>query len=194
MACIQAKPHLTSGLCCSHEGGNGDIAVLGIAGGIRLCIEFHTVSTTSLGTFHHSRVGIYKDAGTDAGLLEGLADIRQESLVFDGVPAMITRQLVVAVRHQRYLRRHHLQHQFGKRINGISLDVKLCSDNRTNVTHVLIADVSLVRSRMHRNALRTKHFHIARHLQYIGVITASGIAQCGDFVDIYTQFRHISFI
>ena len=51
--------------------------------------------------------------------------------------------------------------------------------------------MTLVRTRMYRNALCTKALAIYGESLYIGEITPAGITQCGYFIDVYTESRHV---
>ena len=115
-----------------------------------------------------------------------LADISEKNLVLYGVPSVIGCDLVVTVGDQRYLCGDNLQHQLGERIDGISLDVKLGGNPWTKVTDILIADMTLVRTWMYGDALSTKALYVACNGQHVGVVAASGVAQCGNLIDIYT--------
>ena len=92
----------------------------------------------------------------------------------------------MSVRNQRHLIRLDFQYQFCERRDRISLDVKLRCDEWTDVANILIADVALVRTRVNGNALGTKDFCVACNSQHVRIIAASGIAQCGNLIDIYT--------
>ncbi len=53
-----------------------------------------------------------------------------------------------------------------------------------------IPDVPFIGSRMYGNAIGTKKLCINSGFNNIGIIAAAAVAQRGDFIDIYTQFRH----
>ena len=95
------------------------------------------------------------------------------------------------VGHECHLCGHHLEYQFGKRIDGIAFDVKLCGHPWTNVAHILIAYVALVGTGMNGNAFCTKCFGVKSHCQHVGVVSSAGVAESGNFIDIYTQSCHI---
>ena len=183
---VEAQSYLLSCLGSSNEGSDGSLTVGGIARGIGLCVELYTVGTTHLSTFHHSWVGIDKDAGADTCFLEGLADIGEEGLVLQGVPSVVTGYLVVTVGDQCDLCGHYLQYQLGKRVDGITLDIELGGNLRTQVADILLTDVALVGARMYGNALSAKQFYITSNGQNVGVIASSRIAECGNLIDIYT--------
>ena len=54
--------------------------------------------------------------------------------------------------HLFRLNLHHEFHELGRRI---TLDVKLCLDQRPQTIYIVSTDVTLVGTRMHRNAVRT---------------------------------------
>ena len=156
MTGIQAQSYTTGLFGCSDKWCDGCFAVLCITRGIGLCVELYTVGATGLGTLHHPWVGIDKDTGTDAGSLEGLADVRQEGFVLQRVPSVVRRYLVVSVGYERHLRGYHFQYEFGERVDGIAFDVKLGGNLRSQVAYILIADVTFVRSWVYGNTLTAK--------------------------------------
>jgi len=95
-----------------------------------------------------------------------------------------------AVRHQRHLLRLHLQHQLQKLLAGIALDIELGAQQRAQRIHIRTANVTLVGTGMHRDAIRSKSFTIHGHLLHIRHVAASRIAQGSYLVHIYTQVCH----
>ena len=173
---IQSQPDPSCFLGGSDERCDGCGTGGGLVGGVGLSVQFHPVGTTSLGTLHHLRVGIDEDARADTGILECLADILEERFVLDGVPTVVTRDLVMTVRHQCHLLGSHLQYQFDERVDGVALDIELRGNQRFQVSYVLVADVPLVRTRVYGDTLCAKLFYVPCHRQYVRVIATSGIA------------------
>ena len=99
---------------------------------------------------------------------------------------MVARQLGVAVGNERYLCRHHLKHEVDISVDRVSFDVEFRSDERFYLPHVLIADVSFVRSWMHGYALGAKQLAVNGGLFHVGIVAASGVAQGGYLVYVYT--------
>ena len=110
--------------------------------------------------------------------------------MFYRVPSVITGNLIMSVRNQRNLFGYDLQHQFYEGIYRITFNIKLRLDERFQFSHVLVTDMSFVWAWMYRNSLSTKLFAGFCHLQYIWIITSSGIANGRNFVDIYTKSCH----
>ena len=73
--------------------------------------------------------------------------------------------------------RFHLQDQIHKFGCRIPLDIELCPQQRPQIIYILTADMPLVGTGMHRNAISTKVFTIQRYLHNIRDITSTGIAQ-----------------
>ena len=73
--------------------------------------------------------------------------------------------------------RFHLQDQIHKFGCRITLDIELCPQQRPQIIYILTADMPLIRTGMHRNAISTKVFTIQRYLHNIRDITSTGIAQ-----------------
>lgn len=94
--------------------------------------------------------------------------------------------------YQRRLGRPHQFDEVHKAPLWIPLDVEFRADHLCQIQHILILDMPFVRPWMHGNALCTKSFSIERHLDEIGIIAASRIAQGRDLVNIYTEFGHFT--
>ena len=90
----------------------------------------------------------------------------------------------------RHLVGLHLQHQIDELARGIALDIELGAEQGTQRVDIALADMPLVRTRMHRDAVRAKTLAVLRNFQYIRDIATPRIAQCGHLVDVHTQFSH----
>ena len=128
---------------------DGLLTVGEVIGGIRLRIQLHAVGSAVVCALHHFLGSVHEDARADAGFLEPADYSGEESLVADGVPSVVARQLRVAVGHECHLCWLHLKHQVYVFLDGVALDVEFGGYQRLDVSHVLVSDVALVRSRMY---------------------------------------------
>ena len=87
--------------------------------------------------------------------------------------------------------RFHGADQIHKLRRGVALDVELRGYQRAQIEHILATNVPLVGAWVNRNALCAKALAVARHLQHIGIIAATRIAQSRNFIDIYAQNSHV---
>lgn len=61
--------------------------------------------------------------------------------------------------------------------DGIPLDVELSGDHSLEVTHILIADMALVRAWVDGDTLCSKALAVQRDLDEVGDVAATSIAQ-----------------
>ena len=61
--------------------------------------------------------------------------------------------------------------------DGVTLDVELRRDHSLEVTHILIADMALVRAWVDGDTLCSEALAVQRDLDEVGDIAATGIAQ-----------------
>ena len=153
---------------------------------ISLRIKFHPVGTAGGGTLGHGRIRVNENRRSDAGVLEFAANVRQEVLVFQCVPARIRGYRIFGVRHQRHLRRPHLLYQVNEFRYRISFNVEFDIDERLDLPYVTISYMSFIRSRMDGNSFCSESFAVASRFFHVRQISAPGIAERRDFVDIYT--------
>ena len=76
--------------------------------------------------------------------------------------------------------------------DGIGLPSMFSSVVRTpfQVPHVVVADMAPVRARMHRNPVGPEPFDARGRQHHVGKIPAPRVPDHGNFIDVYTQFRH----
>lgn len=187
---VQPESQTMSLLGGTDERSDSRLSVLRVHRGVRFSIEFHTVGSRAGSTPYHFRVGIDEDTYSDALFMESVCHLGQEVKVGLCVPTMVTGQLSGCIGHEGDLRRHDETHQVNKLRRGIAFDVKLRSDPWTKIQDVLPADMPLVGPRMYGNTLSTEALTIQSHADNIGVVSTARIAQRGNLIDIYTQFRH----
>ena len=191
MSGIQAYTLFFGLHCRFHEILDSHFRIITKIAGIAFGIKLHPVSSGFLGCGNHGGISIHKDAGSDALTMEFLNDFGQEMSIGDGIPARIGSQCFRRIGHKSDLCRFHVEHQLDKLFGRIALYIEFCSHDFFQVIHILVADVTLVRARMHRNALSSKTLTINGCRHHIGHITATCITQSGDFINIDTQSRFV---
>ena len=103
-----------------------------------------------------------------------------------GIPAVVAGNLVVTVGHEGDLCGLVFQHEGYELRDRVAFDIELCRETGLQVTNILIADVALVGTGVHGDALRTEALAVEGYLQDIGVVAATRIANRGDFIDVDT--------
>ena len=93
---------------------------------------------------------------------------------------------VIYSRVSTYKQKTDLENQIYKIMLWITFNIKFCINNRFQISRILIANVSFVWSWMNGNSLCTKFLNVFGHLNQIRDISASSIAQSGNFVYVYT--------
>ena len=68
--------------------------------------------------------------------------------------------------------------------DGVPLDVELSGDHSLEVTHILIADMALVRAWVDGDTLCSKALAVQRDLDEVGDVAATSIAQGSDLIYI----------
>ena len=187
---VQAQAKLFRHIGRFHERCHSTLTISGITCCIRLSVKFHAVSTTSSRSFNHGGVCRNKDRSPDSRCSHFGHNGFQKSCMRHRIPPMIGGQLFRGVWHQGHLGRPHCQHQLAESLVGISLDVKLRAQRWFQRKNVRTPDMSLIRTRMYCDALRTERFTIERHCQHIRIVPSSCISQRGDFIYIHAKFCH----
>ena len=88
--------------------------------------------------------------------------------------------------NQSHLIWFNLQHKVDEAAGGIAFDIEFGLDQRPELQYIAISDMSLIGTWVYRNPLCSKFLTIHCHFQYIWIVSTARIAQCGDFIDIYT--------
>ena len=99
---------------------------------------------------------------------------------------MIRSHCVGSIGHERYLSRLNLADQVHKCFRRITFDIKLRLQHRLERKDVVLLDVTLVGTRMHRDAVGAEALTVEGKLLYVRHIASASIADSGYFVDIYT--------
>ena len=131
-----------------------------------------------------SWVGPDEKRDTYACLLQTLDDRLEEVTTIIHRPATIGGERIRLVRHERHLLRAYRADEVEERVRRVALDVELCGDHLPEVSHILISDVSLVRSRVYRDPLSTKLLTAACCQYYIRRVSATSVAEGRYLVDV----------
>jgi len=103
---------------------------------------------------------------------------------------VIAGKLLRHIRNKGDLVRMYRKNQFHEILVGITFNIKFGSDTRFQFVYIFSADVPFIGPGMNGNPLGTELLAGYRNLNDIRHIASSGIAQCCNFVYIYTQSRH----
>jgi len=107
------------------------------------------------------------------------------------LPAMVARELPLAIGHEGGLVRAQLTHEVHQVVEGIALDVELHTEmagqQLVQVVHVMGADVPRVGPRMHGDALRTGGQTERGSADHAGNAQVAGVAHQGDLVQVDRQ-------
>jgi hypothetical protein len=76
-------------------------------------------------------------------------------------------------------------HKGDKGVRRIALNIEFCGEQRLQQLHIAVSDMALVGPGVDGNALGPELLTIDRHLLHIGDISAPGIAESGNLIDIY---------
>ena len=95
-------------------------------------------------------------------------------------------ECIGCIGHQGYLRRLSHQHQIDKIFAWVAFNVEFRAKERSQCKHIVVLDMSLIGARVHSDAIGAESLAIHSHRFHIRHITATCIAQCGHFIDIYT--------
>ncbi len=173
-----------------HEGGYGSGAVGDVGGSVGFGVEFDTVCSDGFCRIGLCALGGDEERDPDAFGVKLFNPSGEEVCMGEHVPSGIGGELVRRIRHQCDLGRAYGADEPGKFVGGIALDVEFGVELLGELVDIGMPDVALVRAWMHRDALCTETFAIEGHAEHIGVVSASSVAQGGDFVDIYAELNH----
>ena len=106
------------------------------------------------------------------------------------VPSGARCQSVGGVGHKGDLRRAHAKHQVHKLLGGVAFNVEFLAQNGAQLQHVGTADVALVGTRVHGDAVGSEAFAVESHFLYVWDIASACVADGCHFVDVDTQVGH----
>ena len=130
VAGIEAQSTLVRHPCRLDKGGNGTLTVGGIATGVTLGVEFHSVGSRGGGMLYHVWIGIDEDRDPYATRFELGHDVLQKRLMVDGIPAGIAGEYILGIGHQGHLCGTDGLDQLGKTTYRITFDIELFSKHR----------------------------------------------------------------
>ena len=196
MSGIDSHSGIHGGLGCEAIGLKGGCCVVGIGlkgFGVGFCIEFNTMGPGAFCRRDEFWVGIKEDRNSGPGLFDAMDDLCECCFVHDCIPSGVGGNGIWGVWHEGHLMRFHPFDELQEFFAGVSFDIEFGSHMLGKLDHIGVANMSFIRPRMHCNPLCTKLFAKKCYLQYIGVIAAACISECGNFIDIYGEFRQIYF-
>lgn len=156
----------------------------------RFGVEFDAVGTD---------VGCRSDLGfvrfdeqrrSNAGRLERVQHGSQHATVFSHGPTGVAGQHARRVGDKRDLLRLHVADHRDKLVARIAFDVEFGVDHLSQFAHVGVRDVARIRPRVDGNAVCAKRLNAVRSQDHVGLFSATGIPQGGDFVDVDAEACH----
>ena len=73
---------------------------------------------------------------------------------------------------------------------AIALDVEFSDDYFSYLSHIAVADMSLVVPRVNGYTIGTETLRVHCCFKYIWIITSARIAKGSNFIDVYGEFDH----
>ena len=110
-----------------------------------------------------------------------------------GIPTVIRGQLVRIIGHERHLRRTDIRNQRQELLRRISFHIQFRGHHRLQLIYILLTNMTLIWTRMNRNALRAKQLAVHRKALNIRQITPTRITQRSYFINVYTQLCHVEY-
>jgi hypothetical protein len=103
---------------------------------------------------------------------------------------VIACQLVGSIGYKGHLGRFDLADEICEAGDWVALDIKLGTQSRLEVPDILVAYVALIGTRVYRDALGAKHLAVECHVEHIGIVAATCVAEGSNLVDIDTKSGH----
>src|SRR6516225_398151 len=168
---------------------------LPVAGCVLPCITFRIhldpVCACFSSTFHHPDVRINEDGYANASLAEYLSHGNEVLPVFDRIPSVIGSDLIQGIRNKCYLCGEYLQNEINKFFFlAIAFYIELRRNDLLYIIHILIPDMSFVRTGMNGHPVCAKLLGIRGCLDDVGIVTSAAVAQRRKLVDIDREFGH----
>jgi hypothetical protein len=88
------------------------------------------------------------------------------------------------------LSRTNLTYQIEELRARIALDIELDGEHLREIDHIAACDVPAVRPRMNGNPMAACCYQRTHCFQYVGYISAAGISEYRDFVDVDAEVDH----
>jgi len=109
----------------------------------------------------------------------------------DCIPALIGGDLARFIRYKGNLVRAGFKNKVNEfLIPAIAFDIKFRYNYFPDLAHIVVTDVSFIRTWMHRYTISTESLSIHCSFQYIRIITSPAVAERGDFINVYGEFDH----
>ena len=150
------------------------------------------------------RLRVHEEAGADPQCLELRYQWRNSVAVPVQVETVVGGELVVSVRHQRCLCGADLAHQrhkagviadtravaLARPGHRVALDVEFHAEHGSQVVAILHPDMSLVGTRVHRDAIGPGVDTELRVQRYVGVAGIARVANQRNFVQVDAECSH----
>ena len=175
-------------------GANRLLGGAAMGAGIGLGVELDPIGPGGAGGGHGLRQRVHEQAHPHPQRVAFVDQRAQRVGVGRQVPAVVGGELANAVGHEGGLVRADLAHQVHQVVQRIALDVvfhlgPVAAQQLGQVAHILIADVALVRARVHGDAVGASLQHQAGRPGDAGDAQVAGVAQQGHLVQVDRQGR-----
>jgi len=135
-------------------------------------------------------VRLHEQRCPNAGSFERIQDRTEHVAVFSDRPTRVAGQHIRRVGNKRHLLWLYVADHRHKVVAWIAFDVEFGVDDLPQIAHVLVRDVTRIWPRMDRNAVRAKRLNALCGQDHVGFVSATGVAQGGDFVDVDAEACH----
>ena len=156
--------------------------------GVGLGVELDAVGAAGPHGRHRRRVGIHEQADAHAQGMAFIDQGPQPRAIGGQIPAVVGGELALAVGHEGGLLRAHRTHQVHQVVEGVAFEVVLGLrpdfQQRRQLEHIAVADVPLIRPRMHRDAVGTGLQRQRRQPHDVRDAEVAGVAQQRDLVHV----------
>lgn len=166
-------------------------SVLAKAVCVGACVELDAIRPCLGGGFHLGEVGVEEDREADVGLAEGVGEVSDAGPLLDHVPAVVGGKLAGGVGDECDLCGSGVEHESDEVIRRVAFDVELGRDGFRQNGDIVHADVALVGSWVHGDALGPEALAIEGDLEQIRDSAPACVAEQGDLIDVYTKSGHL---
>jgi len=156
----------------------------------RLGVEFDAVGADVGGRSDLGFVRFDEQRRSNASRLERLQHGSEQVAMLSNGPAGVAGQHVRRVGDKRDLLGLHVADHRDKIVTRVAFDVELGVHHVTQIAHVRVRDVSRIRPRVDGNAVCAKRLNALRSEDHVGLFSATGVPQGGDFVDVDAEACH----
>jgi hypothetical protein len=159
--------------------------------GIGFGVQLHTVCTHGAGSSHGGRIRIHEQTHASAQVFRLSHQVFQDSGVCRKAPAVVRGELALGIRHKSDLVRPHQTNQGHQVVQRVAFDVVFAVwpvfHQRRQVVHIAVANMALVRTGMHRDAVGTSLQTQGGRAGDAGNTEVAGVAHQRNLVHIYGE-------